>query len=164
MAYLAAQGVLQAAGVTLDRAAGEEALTGLRVEEAHVAGLLAALQAALADPEEVEAAQDAVDIRVSASKLPDSDILSFLCSSAAGWGADIPKLVSGDKHNFLSPDTMKGDDFAEVVSGCGHALIVHKGQQRVLKIALEMFIKTVSSTEEPAGVCGTDELARRLEV
>ena len=67
MRYLAAQGVLQSAGMELDAAAGEEeeeALAGLRVEEAQVAGLLAALQAALADPEEVEAAQDAVDIRV----------------------------------------------------------------------------------------------------
>ena len=60
MAYLVAQGLLEGLAVS-----GKEALADLRVEESQVADLQASLQAALADPGDVEAAQAAVDIRVS---------------------------------------------------------------------------------------------------
>ena len=59
MAYLVAQGLLEGLAVS-----GKEALADLRVEESQVAGLQAALLAALADTWEVEAVQDKVDIKV----------------------------------------------------------------------------------------------------
>ena len=68
-------------------------------------------------------------------------------------------------HDSFNRAFAQGDDFAEVLAGYGHALILHRGQPRVLIPALQQFISDMIPDEPDAPpTLSIDELASRLEV